>query len=166
MWFKRLFHKWKLRRLLNRKILQHKPDRLLCKQLLTELNASSFKIYSPSLGVGILIQTRYNDIETYSAKLKSTSRLLKQGSLIPNNWDIVNEQTISLDRFLISSDGYYLDIQKAISDFKTNGLEFCNLMEDSDTAQYGLPEHNLRMTTNLIINLTLVTKKLIESTIK
>ena len=69
---------------------------------------------------------------------------------------------ISVDRFLLSSTGYYIDNEREIAQLKNNVLELCALMIVSDTATHGLDEHNLRMLTKLFIDIKEIGTKLLE----
>jgi hypothetical protein len=163
LWFKKLFDKWNTKRILkSKKTSLYKADRKLCEELLMKLDISNFSKYTPNIGLSIYINTRYNTIEDYTNKIKQINLYLKQGVIINPTHDNGNEILISLDRFLISSDGFYLDVKKALLDFKNNALELCKLMEESDIAEYGIHENNLRMLTKIIINIREVTSILIS----
>jgi len=138
------------------------PNRKLCETLLKELNSNKLTNYSVSVGLSITIQPLYPDIETYIKKLKEAVVIIKYDKKIPREWGIAESRSMTLDHFLITSDGYYVDVPKAVEIFKEAGIKLCEIMEESDTAQYGVPEYNLRMLTNLFINLREITKKLIE----
>ena len=140
---------------------QYSLNRKQCYLLLTLLDVNKFKKYKPTSGLSIIINTRYNDIGVYIKKIIATSAILKRGEMIPIDWDLAAEQTISLDRFL-TSEGYYIPIEKSILEFKNRSMELCVLMESSDTTAYGLPEHNKRMMIRMLNNIRLISAKLIE----
>jgi hypothetical protein len=139
------------------------PNRKLCLEVALALDVTKYKNYNPINGLSVLITTKYLDIESYTKKVKLTSLVLRENKMIPTSWDNVSTNTITLDRFLISSDGYYLDIEKAITKFKLACIELCTLLMDSDTAIYGIHEHNLRMLTMMLINIRGVLNTLIDA---
>lgn len=148
-----------------RQLSKTKPNRQHCEDLLKELSVERFKQYQPSVGLGVSIRTRYPNIESFTQKLKETTRLIREEKMIPVDWVASEELVIPVDRFMTSSDGYYLDVAEAVAHFKAQGMKLCEEMKDSDTATFGLAEHNLRMLTKLFINLRDVTTTLIETSL-
>lgn len=164
LWYKKLslyVRLWRISK--SATTLSHyKPNRQLCENLFTELHPHLYENYTPSTGLSVFISVYYENIESYTQKLKELSRQLMTDKPIAPDWGGQSETSISVDRFLTTSDGFYTDVQKALVDFKEAGLQLCALMRESDTAAYGLHEHNLRMLTKLFINLRAVLVQLIE----
>jgi hypothetical protein len=165
MWLSNVFNTFKLKRLLKTKISDITPNRRLLVMLLNELRPEAFSNYRPTTGLTESLNVRYSDIGNYIEKIVLTNAILRKKEGLPNTWDTGKENETTLDKWLVA-DGYYVDVVMAISDFKNNALMMCELMADSDTAQYGVPEHNLRMLTKMFVNATHVTKKLIEISLK
>lgn len=138
------------------------PNRALCEALLRQLSAVHFRTYAPGVGLGLVFNPLYPNIERYTQKLNDTLRLLQEERPVPNTWVTEEETPISFDRFLTSDDGYYLDVPDAIARFQHAALAVCDAMRASDTATVGLAEHNLRMLTRLFINLREVITMLVE----
>lgn len=165
MWLKKLFHNLFPTIQLTPTLINadYVSNRKMCEELLHELSVEHFSSYMPSNGLCISIATHYSNIEQYTQKLVEFAKYIERERIIQADWVLVQETVLSIDRFLISSDGYYLDVVKAILDFKTAGLQLCMFMERSDVELSGYYEHSLRMLTKLLINLRLVTTKLIEA---
>ena len=141
------------------------PKRKLCEDLLKELSAERFKHYNPPSGLSVTTATMYANIETYTKGIVEVTKLVKQDKVIRPTWIDIKHTILSVDRFLVSEDGYYVNAREAVDNFKKAGLELCAVMEQSDVATYGLYEHNLRMLTKLFINLRYTTIALIEVSI-
>ena len=165
MWLKRIYYCMRYKRLQHtlNALPQHKPNRAVCEALIKELQSTFFRMYHPNQGIGTGVTPLFKTIDAYTQKLKELSRLIKDQKPIPPDWsEGTNASRITVDRFLTSADGYYLDVVKAVAEFQAASLNFCQLMEESDTATHGVYEHNLRILTKLFINLRFVTQQLIE----
>lgn len=166
MWLKKIFLKWKIDKLdLNsagNKTLKYKPNRQLCEEIFNKLDPGLFKNYNPSAGLSSFINVTYITIGEYNTKIKETNNLLKQDLAVASSWIKRDITLISVDRFLLSSTGYYIDNEREIAQLKNNVLELCALMIVSDTATHGLDEHNLRMLTKLFIDIKEIGTKLLE----
>ena len=164
MWLNKLFYKWKIGRIIkqvNTTIMSYALNRKECLVLLQALNINNLNSYTPILGISILITVRYPDIDVYSDMLTIAIRTIKKGKALPVKWDLSTERTISLDRFLIS-EGHYVDIVSTVKKFKELSIELCNIMENSDDAEYGLDEHNKRMLIPFLNSVRLITTELIK----
>lgn len=142
---------------------KHSPNRVECINVLLELDVMEFKKYQPNIGLTRNIFTRYGSISEYDSKVRKTILILKQGKAIKPDWDSVNEVEMSLDRFFVSEDGFYIDIEKSVKRFKESCMELCETLSLSDNAEHGIHEHNLRMLTKLLINIREVTKVLVSA---
>ncbi|EKD22614.1 MAG: hypothetical protein ACD_84C00038G0011 [uncultured bacterium] len=138
----------------------NRTTRKICEEYLGLLSPSIFNAYKPPNGLITFVRTPYKNLGEFTKKLIATNLLLKQSSIITPDWDNGAYRNITVDRFLITSEGFYADNVKAIADFKQAGLELCKLMVESDTAEFGKDEHNSRMLTKLFINLLEVAVKL------
>lgn len=164
LWFTKLGHMMRFHNIGKEtsQLTEHQPSRKLCEALFTELSPAQFKEYEPYVGGSHAMSPLYPGIELYTAKMKELTRLVKQDRTIPPDWnDAVMLDTV-VDRFFVSTDGYYLDIIKAVTDYKEAGLQLCIAMTPSDTETYGVHEHNLRMLTKLFVNMRHTTTALIN----
>jgi hypothetical protein len=168
MWLKKTLTGWRLKLLDNHaqmKMPANKPNRQLCHDLLTQLSPALFRDYQPSMGLATMVAVPYPNVEAYTLKLKDAARVIKAGHYLSPDWFSTETFDINLDRFLISDDGFYINHEEAITKFKGAGLQLCQLMEASDTAQHGIHEHNLRMLTKLFINMRILTTQLIAASV-
>lgn len=134
-------------------LTEHQPSRKVCETLFNELRPEQFKAYNPFHGSSHALSPLYPGIETYTAKMKELTRLIKQDRSIPPDWNDSTPVDTVVDRFFVSNDGFYLDVIKAVSDFKEAGLQLCIAMQPADTETHGVYEHNLRMLTKLFVNM-------------
>jgi hypothetical protein len=162
MWFK--YQLEGLRRLFGSapQRLRTQPSRLKCLLLLRQLQPEQFSSYSARVGQTVMITVPYPHLEQYTSNLREASQMVQQDRTIPADWPSIAEHRLSLDRFLTSADGYYLQPQDSVEQFKNMATQLCEAMEASDEIAYGVPEHNLRMLTRLLINLESLTAALIE----
>lgn len=138
------------------------PNRRAVAELLVELMPEYFHDYEPIKGRA-RIEPLYPSIEIYAEKIKELCKTIKENRPIPPDWlDKANPQPMFVDQFFYSADGYYTSVGVSVGKFKLAGLELCKLMITSDTATYGVQEHNLRMLTKLFINLRVVSQRLVE----
>jgi hypothetical protein len=156
MWFKKLIalirYKFILKKFSN--VSAVKPERKFCEKLFNELNVDLFIFYKNANGSMVQLETYFPNIDQYTKKIAEIIQQLRQEKAITPEWYDRGEGNISLDRFLVSEDGYYFsNLSYELVRFKQNVLTLCQLMEKSDTETYGLYEHNLRMLTKLFINL-------------
>lgn len=164
LWFKYLFRIMRYQQILKESsLLSDKlPQRKLCIALLNELSEEHFFSYKPTNGKSVRNDFLYPSIDLYSRKMKEFTRYIKEEKAIPPDWytELITQQ--SVDQFLSSSDGYYVDVPKAITQFRQAGLQLCEALKESDTATYGIYEHNLRILTKLFVNLRHIAKDLIN----
>lgn len=132
---------------------EHKPGRQICEELFSQLDPKQFKGYNPYYGMGVKFYPLYPNIDSYTNKLKELNRLIKQEKPIPPDWNDSVENEVSVDRFMISSDGFYTDILQSVSQFQEAGYNLCLSLKESDTEQFGMQEHNLRVLTKLFVNM-------------
>lgn len=164
-WIRKASLRWRLFQLSKQtaKASAFMPNRALCQQMLTLLECELFEHYSPKHGLGISIKNQHPNIESFTAKIKDSVRMVKEDKIIPTDWAVGQELTISLDRFLTTNDGYYGNRQVLIRSFKSAGLELCDYMSVSDDVQVGLPEHNLRMLTKVFVDIRNTAQLLLEA---
>jgi hypothetical protein len=141
--------------------VQH-PNRLLVYGLLKQLNPQLFDRYLGVQGQVRHLQVYYPTIDAYTRALGEASQLAMTDQPIPPEWLKTDLQRVSVDRFLTSADGYYLNPRHAVERFQTVALQLCEAMEASDEVTYGVPEHNLRMLTRVFVNLQSLVAALIE----
>lgn len=163
MWLKLSWDHW--RRLLGQQApnTRPQPDRLKCLQLFRRLQPAVFHHYSARLGQTIPLAVLYPRIDQYTDALKEASQMVRLDRAIPADWPSREEHRVSLDRFLTSMDGYYLNPQDVVTRFQSVAVELCEAMEASDELTYGVPEHNLRMLTRVLINLQTVAQALLDA---
>lgn len=167
MWLKRIISYLRYRKIKQSAthIPINKPSRALCEELLNQLDVELFaNTYRPNRGMSVAISVPYKSIEAYVSALKEFNYLIKNEYPISPDWNANDvEYHTTLDRFLSSSkDGYYLDLERILGKFKHEALLLCQLMKESDTATYGLHEHNLRMLTKLFINMRSLLTQLVD----
>lgn len=136
------------------------PLRKLCELIFTEISIAQFALYHAGSGFGEHVVVPYHTIDAYTERMKELVKIAKkEGFIQPVDLTLLEKQ-VSIDAFFISSSGYYQDVPKAVERFRDAVLEFCQLMEKSDDAKYGIMEHNGRVCGRLFVNLIEVGKAL------
>lgn len=165
MWIKRLLAALTFKRAARVVVViaeSHKPERKLCEELVQSLNVPAFALYQSSEGMEVFIIPHFKNIEEYTTVLKEITRAIKLERHVLIDRIKPSETRLTIDRFLISNDGFYLDVEKAVGRFKEAALGFCKAMEPSDTEDSGYYEYNLRVLTKLFINLRITMSSLVE----
>ena len=130
--------------------------------LLNELTPAQFSLYEVSHGMAATIAVPDSDIDTYIERIKRLQRQLVSNRLLqPDdfNWSL---KSTTLDRFFVSTTGFYQDTEKAVERLKKAATGLCEVAAKTDQAEFGVDEHNRRLLTKLFINVQSVSKALIE----
>jgi len=162
MWFIKRLQVWRAQ-LANRKKkgATHPPTkRMLCVEELRRLTPEWFLYYRPEAGLGVYVKVCYPNIDAYAQALREFADLIKEERPISPTQVKEADTVLTLDRFLTSADGFYLDVVAAVAKYKACALHLCEALEAGDYAEHGLPEHNLRMLTKLFSNVLTLTSQL------
>lgn len=139
------------------------PQRVQTLQQLYRLQPVLYQRYTSTRGQGRLLEVPWRTIDEYTSALSEAGQSVRDERPITPDWYPRETVQVSLDRFLTSKDGYYLDPPVAVQKFKTMATQLCEAMESSDEVHYGLPEHNLRMLSRMLVNLHSLTIQLSEA---
>jgi hypothetical protein len=163
MWFIKQIQVWRAQFANRKKGDGHQPSkRVQCSEQLRRLTSERFIHYRPASGLGVQLKVCYPNVDVYAQKLREAALVVQEEKAISPAEVAEPSHATTVDRFLTSADGFYLDIPQAVERFKTNALHLCEAMEASDYVTHGLPEHNLRMLTKLFSNLLVVATHLNE----
>lgn len=167
MWFKKLITliKFKLLQRRYKHEVAANEERKYCEELLKLINASAFKRYDPQKIGTINLRSLYPNIDAFTLKINDTNALILQGVKVPNKWISTDLQRVSFDSFLCSKENYYLDPLKEIEKFKIAALRLCELMAESDSAKYGIYEHDLRILGRMFLNIREISISIITLTV-
>lgn len=163
-WWQRWRLRWRMKQVKRASAgaSDQRPERALCEQLLLLLPVQQYLHYSASAGLSVYTGSMYANVEVYSKKLREVYAVVKQEKVIDPAVVAAEEVTMSVDRFLVSADGYYTNPVTAVANFRAAALQLCKAMRPADDQQFGVYEHNLRVLTRLFINLRFVTIDLID----
>lgn len=168
MWFTKLKARRRIKRLLKEQLTvpANKPSRQVCRALIKELHEELFRFYKPAMGKTRMGVFLYPNIDLYTVKLREYYHLVVREKPIPNDWsEGLQEVHTSVDWFLTSADGFYLNVELAVSQFRQAALLLLEALAQADDVDYGVYEHNFRMLSKLFINLRSVTEDLIAVSI-
>lgn len=144
-------------------ITGQRPERAALQELFTYLRPELFTAYKVHSGASTRMAVWTPNIDAYTSKLKEATALVAREQAVRPTWvGDAPHRDVSVDRFLESHDGYYVDQFKAVSEFRSAVLALCHALQPSDHLQYGVYEHNLRMLTRLLVNLRAVGIALME----
>jgi hypothetical protein len=162
------FWKWYLKYRYNKTLKQaersreSENERQRATTILNEITTAQFSLYEVSSGMATVIKVPDGDIDTYIERIKRIHRQLVADRTLQAedfSWSL---KAVSLDRFFISSEGFYQDTELAVTRLKEAALNLCAAAVKTDEAEYGVHEHNRRLLTKLFINVQTVSKALIE----
>jgi hypothetical protein len=124
-----------------------------CILLLVAMDPAYFFHYDAMNGMSLTVRPMFTNIELYTKKLSEVAKLLEQEKPIPGSWVQPVDKEVSVDRFLTTEDGHYMDVRLGLSRFRDNAIKVCKFLEKSDYEDFGIHEHNLRMLLKLLLNL-------------
>ncbi len=163
MWFIKRFQVWRAQLANRKKGAGHPPTkRMLCVEQLRRLTPERFMHYRPASGLGVKLSVSYPNIDVYAQSLRELALLVESDRAVSPTQVKEAEHSVTLDRFLTSADGFYLDVVSAVSKFKAHALHLCEALEAGDYESAGLAEHNTRMLTKLFSNVLLLATHLNE----
>lgn len=170
MWRKHFndLHRWCLRRNLAKTVAaieantNKEPHRVRCMKMLTAIPVDQFALYHSSSGQSLTIEVPDNCLDHYIERINSITKIVEKEKPLPSIDISVEMKTLTVDNFLVSADGYYLDAEKAVARFKAAGLQLCAAMENTDDAEFGIHEHNRRIVSKLFINMRELSRTLID----
>lgn len=139
------------------------PQRVQTLTQLYRFQPERYQHYSATQGQGRILSVPWPTLDEYTAALAEAAQTVRDDRPISPDWYPREIVQVSLDRFLTSKDGFYLDPPEAVAKFKHVAVQLCEAMESSDELTYGLPEHNLRMLARVLINLQSLTIQLAEA---
>lgn len=131
---------------------------------LRALHPELFAHYRSVHGQGLFVEVLYPHIDQYTEALREYAQTVRDDRLVEPTSVPRETFRVSVDRFMTSADGYYLQPVLAVQRFKTMASQLCEAMEASDYAEYGPAEHNLRMLRSVLTNLHHLTTQLTQST--
>jgi hypothetical protein len=130
--------------------ISHRKD---CMLLLVAMDPAYFFHYDAMNGMSLTVKPMFTNIELYTKKLSEVAKLMEQEKPVPVSWVQPTDKEVSVDRFLTTENGHYMDVRLGLSQFRDNAIKVCTLLEKSDYEDFGIHEHNLRMLLKLLINL-------------
>lgn len=137
-----------------RDVSRNQPQPALCYELTQLIDLVALENYNANAGAALWMTPLYSNIELYTQRLKETYYLLRDNRVIAPDWAAnLVPQRVSFDRFLVSNDGHYVDVQTAIGEFRKASIQLTEFMKGVDTVTPGIMEHNLRMLTKLFTSL-------------
>lgn len=162
MWLFDLYRKW---RKPPEVVAEPQPQamltpRLQCLSVVEKLNPDVFSLYEVDVGQAVFLRPQFDNIELYAERLREAAVLIERNRPIRNDWVPKDGRRMSVDTFLVSKEGYYLDYFKAVTRFKEAAEAFCKVMERTDDVSYGVQEHNGRMLYKLVVNVREVAEAL------
>lgn len=163
------FQRWRQQRKLKTLIEQARqtpataPARHITLELLQQLIPESFVAYQVYTGAATRMQALARNIEAYTILLKAAyTEVANERAMTDPKWAALTPHELSVDRFLVTEDGYYVDQIKAVQAFRSAGIDLCNALAPADQASSGVYEHNLRSLTKLLVNLRAVAVALLQ----
>lgn len=140
----------------------HEAGRAMLEALCQCLEIEKFHDFRLSDSFGFGIQPFYATIGQYCSELKVINARLASGVPLSTQWAMLEGTAITLDRFFESKEGFYINVPDHLARFRSEILILCTLMRESDGADSGMHQYNLRMLTRIFVNLRRLVIVLIE----
>lgn len=158
-WLQTLLGRWRPRALL---LATASTERLDLTLALRKLKPERFQSYRAAAAQALQLEVKYLHLDEYTLALREAATVVRDARLIDPATLSRETFRVSLDRFMTSAEGYYLDPVVTVGRFKTVALQLCEAMEASDDAEYGPAEHNLRMLRPTLLSTLDLTRKLLS----
>ena len=139
-----------------------KPNRSILRDLVDILEDTDIVEYQTIYGMSRYLSFSDNDLDTLVSRLKNVNQQISIGNIIPISIVTKTKSTKSLDMYLSSNDGYYVDINKSINEYVKHCKTLCIITANYDTADTGIEFRNMMLLTDMFIELRELTKVLIE----
>jgi hypothetical protein len=154
-WFRDKRTRRRVTRLIRKEhaLSSHEAGRETLEALCQCLDIEKFLDFRLSDSFGFGIQPCYATIGQYCSELKAINARLASGVPLPAQWAMLEGNATTLDRFFESKEGFYINVPEHLARFKSEILILCALMRESDGAQTGIHQYNLRMLTRIFVNL-------------
>jgi hypothetical protein len=136
-----------------RALSAHEAGRATLEALTGCLEPARFKNFRLSDSFGFGIQPFYGTIVQYCAELRTINSRLASGAPLSTQWALLEGSATTLDRFFESKEGFYINVPDHLTRFRSEVLMLCTLMRESDGAETGIHQYNLRMLTRIFVNL-------------
>ncbi|MBB5409284.1 hypothetical protein HDG34_003225 [Paraburkholderia sp. HC6.4b] len=136
-----------------RAMSSHEAGRAMLEVLCQCLDIERFQRFGLSDSFGFDIRPFYATIGQYCDELKAINARLATGTPLPPQWAMLDGNATTLDRFFESKEGFYINVPEHLARFKNEILILCTLMRESDGAETGIHQYNLRMLTRVFVNL-------------
>lgn len=134
--------------------------RLMALEALLHFEPDTFMNYRAVNGGEIRIKPAFENIEEYVDQISSYAQLIEFTRPIRPSQLVMSDRVMTVDQFLVSKDDRYVDEVLAVTRLRAEGLELCRLLAKCEGVQSGFDEHNLRVMTNLLNNLTEIVEAL------
>lgn len=163
-WFHRQHTGRRITRLIReeRSLSSHEAGRATLEALCHCLDIEAFRNFRLSDSFGFGIEPLYTTIGQYCVELRTINARLASGVPLSTQWAMLEGNATTLDRFFESKEGFYIDVPDHLARFKSEILILCTLMCESDGAETGMHQYNLRMLTRVFVNLRRLVIVLIE----
>ena len=139
-----------------------KPNRSILGNLIDILGDTDVVEYQTIFGMSRYLSFSDNDLDTLIGRIKSVNRQVLVGNIIPISFVTKTKSTKSLDVYLSSNEGYYVDINESISEYVKHCKILCSITANADNADTGIEFRNMMLLTDMFIELRELTKALIE----
>lgn len=177
------FRKYLLRNRLKHLLKRYSGDiarvanREKCELLMREIPVEYFKQYNVKKGTERTIQTGVKNLDAYVRLLKKAQAVIRTEQYFSGVWytDSLTEyesngsapaayvvEAITIDRLLVSANGYYSDPYTVISEFQSVGHQICLLLRQADAQQVGYYETTVRMLNKLFLDMAIIAIGLIQ----
>lgn len=136
--------------------------RMQLLRTLHKLHPMAFSSYRAARGQAAMVEVPYRHMDELTHVLNSLAYRVASNEALKLSYLPQGSQTVSLDRFLTSVNGYYLHPDDAVRKFKHAAVYLCESLDTADELGYGVPEHNLRMLTPTLQTLLTLATRLVE----
>ena len=163
MWIKQQLLKWRINRVTRGlPVALHTPDRVQARKLLELLDPSQFGKYIPMHGYTTPLRVLHPNADMFFNNMLDISRRLKARRVIQAELVTNTRTDTNLDKYLVTRDGYLMDIQASVYTFKFYATDICLAMDRDMNEKHAHYEQNLRMLTHVFADIQILTRALLS----
>lgn len=146
----KLQFRYKLKRVL---AIEYPSTRSKIIALFTLLDGNKLKRLPRSIRLKSKLEVAYPNISKYTQSIKELIYTVDNQRLISSDMQNDRKYVVIFDSFFTDQNNYYVEIDSAFNEYKAQCLKLLDLLEPTDTAEYGYYEYLSRVLKNEILHI-------------
>lgn len=127
-----------------------------CLYALVHLDVDWYRNYQNTYGSGLYVETPYKSLDLMTIALIDHRDAIRLSGEITRSLLSTQSVSILINRFFVSHDGYYQNVEQLLRSFQTEAILLCKqlqLVENATSDQIARHDYNLRLLTPLLVSI-------------